>query len=143
MKDLSALAQSVEKTEAMPLCPIHAELDRKGKLDVEIGNNCIGCSLHERTALLELLATKVPEGELPDSVDFLRHVLSSYQPQAAEGQQGVSPARFTDEELEYIYLQTDCDADHEMFLRIEKKCRQQIARYREFDAEAAKAASLA
>lgn len=42
-------------------------------------------------------------------------------------------ARFTDQELEYIYERTDCDADRELFKRIEVKIRNQIAKYREFD----------
>lgn len=50
---------------------------------------------------------------------------------------------FTLNELEYIYLQTDCDADREMFLSIEKKIRLRIPKYRDFDrahSDAAKAA---
>lgn len=42
-------------------------------------------------------------------------------------------AIFTDDELEYLYLQTDADADLDLFRAIEKKIRRQIARYREFD----------
>lgn len=42
-------------------------------------------------------------------------------------------ARFTDKELQYIYLQCDFDADKPLFRRIEVKVRKQIKRYRDFD----------
>lgn len=45
----------------------------------------------------------------------------------------LSLAQFTDEELEYIYLQCDCDADRKLFIEIERKIRMQIQKYRDCD----------
>lgn len=41
-------------------------------------------------------------------------------------------ARFTDAELQYIYLNCDFDENKALFRRIEKKIRRQIKRYRDF-----------
>ena len=42
-------------------------------------------------------------------------------------------AVFTDKELDYIYSYLDIDVDRDLYLRIEKKIRRQIKRYRDID----------
>lgn len=59
---------------AFPMCPPHESIFQHGNLSPTEG--CIICIRNERDELLELLAPLVPEGELADSVNFLRELIA-------------------------------------------------------------------
>lgn len=44
-----------DSREAVPLCPVHRQVDNAGHLEVFYGNACVACSLNERAELLKLL----------------------------------------------------------------------------------------
>src|SRR5689334_16034514 len=50
---------SLEYVTAKPMCPVHRTIENKGELQLEIGNDCIACSLNERSELLGILADSV------------------------------------------------------------------------------------
>jgi hypothetical protein len=56
----------------LPCCEVHAALDARGTLELEIGNKCVACSPNERAELLKILAPHVPVDDRSDSVGFLR-----------------------------------------------------------------------
>lgn len=60
-----------------PMCAVHAALDRKDTLVLEVGNDCVACSLHERTALLSLLEPFAAEDGSQDSLTVLRGIIAS------------------------------------------------------------------
>ena len=55
------------------------------KLECEIGNDCVACSLNERRELLALIAPFAAEGNTEDSVTVLRRVAEFYQTHVGEG----------------------------------------------------------
>ena len=78
-------AGEVGALESQPLCPVHRKLEDAGKLECEIGgNNCVACSLNERTELLAILATFTAEGNTEDSVTVLRRVTEFYATHVGE-----------------------------------------------------------
>lgn len=70
-------------TPAAPLCPVHRRLEDHNELTVEYGNNCVACSLHERTQMLRLLAPFAPEDGSQDSLTVLRAVIRAVDRPAA------------------------------------------------------------
>jgi hypothetical protein len=82
---------------SMPLCEGHARIDKRGMLVLEVGNNCVACSLNERTELLVMLAPFIPEGGA-DSVATLQTVLSGYAAALEAGkavdENGLKPCPF-------------------------------------------------
>lgn len=66
----------VRADQLPPLCPLHRNLDDKGNLELEIGNDCVACSLNERTDLLSVLAGNAPVDGRTDSVTVLRGLQS-------------------------------------------------------------------
>lgn len=62
--------------DGVPLCPVHKSLDERDELVPEIGNNCVACSLHERTELLNVLEPFASPDGTQDSVTVLRNAIA-------------------------------------------------------------------
>jgi hypothetical protein len=58
-----------------PFCPPHAALEECEKLELEVGNDCVACSLNERSELLNLLEPFAADGNSEDSCTVLRKVI--------------------------------------------------------------------
>lgn len=63
--------------EDTPLCPIHKSLESRDNLELEIGNNCLACSLHERAALLRILEPLAKSDGSEDSVLVLHNAVAT------------------------------------------------------------------
>lgn len=61
-------------SDDVPLCDVHARLDKEGALVLAVTNNCVACALNERAELIDVLAT-VGDPKL-DSVSTLREVIT-------------------------------------------------------------------
>lgn len=64
-----------DKSPATPLCRVHARIKDRGALVMHYGNGCVACSLNERKELLDVLGSAVAQGEVIDSVSFLRGLI--------------------------------------------------------------------
>lgn len=62
---------SLEYVTAKPMCPVHRKIEDRGDMDLEIGNDCVACSLNERAELLAILATGTAADGKMDSVTAL------------------------------------------------------------------------
>jgi hypothetical protein len=61
----------LEYVTAKPMCPLHRRIEDKGDMDLEIGNDCLACSLNERAELLATLAAGTAADGNIDSVSAL------------------------------------------------------------------------
>lgn len=78
-------------TDAPPLCPVHARIDKNGALEMTIGgNNCVACSLNERQQLLDLLAPFAPDNASEDSLTVLRRLTEFYNTHTGDNRVVVS-----------------------------------------------------
>lgn len=66
--------------DGVPLCPVHKSLDERDDLVLEIGNNCVACSLHERAELLTILEPFANPDGSQDSVTVLRNAIAATTP---------------------------------------------------------------
>lgn len=89
-----------------PMCAVHAALDRKDTLVLEVGNGCVACSLHERTALLNLLEPFAAEDGSQDSLTVLRGIIASAAPPSTQPSAPAAPS----------------DVDHLLFRLAAKDC---------------------
>lgn len=81
--------RKLDSGEAVPLCPVHEQIDKRGTLEMEIsGLNCLACTLQERVELLALLAP-FADGK-KDSVTVLREAVEFYATHHGEGRVVVS-----------------------------------------------------
>jgi hypothetical protein len=60
----------LEYVTAKPMCPVHQKIEDNGDMDLEIGNDCLACSLNERSELLSILADSATDEDV-DSVTAL------------------------------------------------------------------------
>src|SRR5688500_16782533 len=67
----------LEYVTEKPLCAVHQSIENKGALELEVGNNCVACSLNERTELLMILAPLAAPDGSEDSVTVLRRTVNS------------------------------------------------------------------
>lgn len=67
---------SLEHVTAKPMCPVHRKIEDKGDAELEIGNDCLACSLNERAELLAILATGILADGSTDSVTALTAVIN-------------------------------------------------------------------
>lgn len=47
----------IKESEDIPLCGVHSQLDKSGKLILPVINDCVACALNQRSEMLNLLAT--------------------------------------------------------------------------------------
>lgn len=67
-------SQAVVET---PLCPVHKSLDERDDLELQIGNNCVACSLIERSQILDVLEPLANPDGTQDSLTVLNNALES------------------------------------------------------------------
>jgi hypothetical protein len=82
--DVIAATGPGEEAQREPLCPVHKRIDDNGTLELEIGNNCVACSLNERTELLKVLEPVASPDGSEDSVTVLRRAIGFYQTHVGE-----------------------------------------------------------
>lgn len=76
---LNALAdlRAVLLDEDTPLCPVHKSLESRNNLELEIGNNCLACSLNERATLLRIIGPLAKPDGSEDSVSVLHNAVAT------------------------------------------------------------------
>lgn len=74
-KELLSLVESQPAGSLTPFCPVHKELEKRDGLVLEVGNDCVACSLHERTMILNMLEPFAATDGSQDSLTVLRRVI--------------------------------------------------------------------
>lgn len=74
-QDIDYLLSCFSGSGGQPLCPVHQRLEDADKLELEIGNDCVACSLNERAELLTMLEPFAPTDRTLDSVTVLRNLI--------------------------------------------------------------------
>lgn len=74
--DFHFLLSLVESAGSVtPFCPVHKELEKRDGLVLEVGNDCVACSLHERTMILNMLEPFAAADGSQDSLTVLQRVI--------------------------------------------------------------------
>jgi hypothetical protein len=75
----------LEYVTAKPMCPAHRKIEDSGDMNLEIGNDCVACSLNERSELLSILADGLSDTTEPvDSVTALMTLVNERDALLAE-----------------------------------------------------------
>lgn len=88
---------------AKPMCPEHRKIEDKGDMELEIGNDCLACSLNERAELLSILATGTAADGNTDSVTTLTALVTQHNALLSEVARLRGAARIALAELEDLH----------------------------------------
>lgn len=73
----ASLVDSQVAENDTPLCVVHKSLDERNDLVLEIGNDCVACSLNERSELLNVLVPLAKPDGTQDSITVLNNAIEN------------------------------------------------------------------